>query len=51
MSVYVTVSYVVNIVLDIILLFLVSVHVIEFDEIKSSKKNPVELCNFLNPLV
>ena len=51
MSVTVTACYLVNIIIDIVLIFLISINVIEFDEIKTSKKNAVEQCNSLNPLV
>ena len=51
MSVTVTACYLVNIIIDIVLIFLISINVIEFDEIKTSKKNPVAQCNLLNPLV
>ena len=45
------VGYIVSIIIDIILIFLCAIHVVEFDEIRTSKKSPVEQCNFLNPLV
>ncbi len=51
MSVAVCSCYLINIIIDIILIFLISISVIEFDEIKTSKKNPVAQCNLLNPLV
>ena len=51
MSVAVCSCYLINIIIDIILIFLISINVIEFDEIKTSKKNPVAQCNLLNPLV
>ena len=51
MGLTVILCYLVNIIFDIILIFLTSINVIEFDEIKTSKKNPVEQCNLLNPLV
>ena len=51
MGLTVIICYLVNIIFDIILIFLTSINVIEFDEIKTSKKNPVEQCNLLNPLV
>ena len=51
MIVSVSVCYVVSLVLDTILIFLCSIHVIEFDEIRTSKKDPVKQCKLLNPLV
>ena len=51
MSVVVCSCYLINIIIDIVLIFLISINVIEFDEIKTSKKNPVAQCNLLNPLV
>jgi len=51
MSVSVGVCFIVSIVIDIVLIFLCSISVIEFDEIRTTKKSPVEQCNFLNPLV
>ena len=51
MSVVVWSCYLINITIDIVLIFLISITVIEFDEIKTSKKNPVAQCNLLNPLV
>merc|ERR1711879_101534 len=45
------VCYVVSLVIDIILIFLSTISVVEFDEIRTSKKNPIEQCEFLNPLV
>ena len=51
MTVSVGVCYVVSLVIDIILIFLSTISVVEFDEIRTSKKNPIEQCEFLNPLV
>ena len=51
MGVVVCSCYLINIIIDIVLIFLISINVIEFDEIKTSKKNPVAQCNLLNPLV
>ena len=51
MSVSVGVSFVVSLTVDIILIFLGTISVVEFDEIKTTKKSPIEQCEFLNPLV
>ena len=51
MSVSVGVGFVVSLTVDIILIFLGTISVVEFDEIKTTKKSPIEQCEFLNPLV
>ena len=51
MSVRVGVCFVVSLTVDIILIFLSTISVVEFDEIRTTKKSPIEQCDFLNPLV
>ena len=51
MSVSVGVCFVVSLTVDIILIFISAVSVVEFDEIRTTKKSPVEQCEFLNPMV
>ena len=51
MSVSVGVCFVVSLTIDIILIFLGTISVVEFDEIRTTKKSPIEQCEFLNPMV
>jgi len=44
-------SYICALVLDTFLIFFSIFHIMAFDELKSNYKNPIELCNQLNPLV
>merc|ERR1711915_23567 len=45
------VSYISALVIDVILLFFASIHLITFDELRTEHKNPVDQCASLNPLV
>ena len=51
MSVSVGVCFMVSLTVDIILIFISALSVVEFDEIRTAKKSPVEQCDFLNPMV
>ena len=51
MSVSVGVCFMVSLTVDIILIFISALSVVEFDEIRTAKKGPVEQCDFLNPMV
>ncbi|KAK0179147.1 hypothetical protein PV327_007966 [Microctonus hyperodae] len=44
-------SYIIALITDAFLIFASIYHVIAFDELKTEYKNPIEHCNFLNPLV
>ncbi|KXJ29873.1 protein cornichon homolog 1 [Exaiptasia diaphana] len=44
-------AFIVAILISIALIFLVIWNIIAFDDLKTDYKNPVDLCNSLNPLV
>ncbi|RDD40240.1 Protein cornichon-like protein 1 [Trichoplax sp. H2] len=44
-------AFIIALILDAVLILMIVWHIIAFDELKTDFKNPVDLCNNLNPLI